>query len=102
MSEVSIVEEVVAGPVQLVETVVTGPAQLVREVVYLGPPGGGGSIETVASGATFRVLFDGEWPVRPTAREDVMVLWVGPDPSPEIVEPPSVAGMYAGDARIVT
>lgn len=93
MTDVTVVEEVVAGPTTVIE-----------EVIYLGIPGatgGGGDIETVATGTVAYVVFSGVWPDRPTAREDIMVIWVGPDPSPAIVTPPSLAGMYTGDARFV-
>jgi len=53
-----------------------------------------------------RVLFvrksGNSWPARPTDRSDVMVLWVGADPSPAIVSS-GTGGMLDGvDARLVS
>lgn len=40
----------------------------------------------------------GVWPARPTTRTDVLVFWIGPDPSPSIVTS-GTGGMYNGDER---
>lgn len=34
------------------------------------------------------------WGNRPTDRTDIMVLWLGADPAPSVVDPPAVNGMY--------
>lgn len=39
------------------------------------------------------------WPDRPTNRTDILVVWIGAEPSPPVTAPPSVLGMYEGDAR---
>lgn len=101
VTDVRVIRETVPAPVQVIRETVAAPVSVIRETVRTGPPGGGASIETVAGGSVFGVEFDGVWPERPTARTDVRVLWIGPDPSPDVVEPPSVAGMYSGDARFV-
>lgn len=43
----------------------------------------------------------GVWPSRPTSRADVLVLWIGPDPSPPVVAS-GTSGMLAGDERHLT
>lgn len=97
----TVIRETVPGPVRVIRETAAAPIRTIRETVRTGPPGGGASIATVAPDAVFRVRYaDGAWPDRPTARPDVMVLWIGPDIPPGIVEPPSVAGMYEGDARV--
>lgn len=102
LGPIDVIEEIILGPIDVIEEVILGPIDVVKEIIYEGVPGGGGSIETITSGAVFRVHYDlSGWPDRPTTRTDVMILWVGPDPSPPIVVPPSVAGMYDGDARFV-
>lgn len=40
------------------------------------------------------------WPDRPTTDPTVLVLWIGPDPSPPGATAPAVNGMYPGDLRI--
>lgn len=44
---------------------------------------------------------DGTWPDRPTDDPNVLVFWIGTDPSPAGVTAPAVNGMYPGDVRIV-
>lgn len=42
----------------------------------------------------------GVWGDRPTTDPDVLVLWIGADPSPPGAVAPAVNGMYPGDLRI--
>ncbi len=100
--QVTVIRETVPGPVRVIRETVPAAVKVIRETVRMGPPGGGASIETVAAGVVASVQFDGSWPERPTVRTNIRVMWIGPDPSPDIVEPPSLAGMYEGDIRIET
>lgn len=43
----------------------------------------------------------GTWPSRGTSRADIIVIWVGPEPSPPVVTS-GTAGMLNGDIRLVT
>jgi hypothetical protein len=55
-----------------------------------------------AGAAVVAAKSGGTWPARPTARGDIVVMWKGPDPSPDIVSS-GTAGMRDGvDLRLVT
>lgn len=41
------------------------------------------------------------WPDRPTDDPSVLVIWIGPDPSPPGATAPAVNGMYPDDLRII-
>ena len=99
MAEIRVIRQTVQAPVRVIRETVSAPIRVIRETVREGRPGGGASIETIAPHTVSSVVFDGSWPDRPTARPDIRIIWIGPDPSPDIVEPPSVAGMYEGDLR---
>ena len=61
-----------------------------------------GSIASLPPGSYVRVdKAGGVWPARPTTRTDIVVVFRGADPDPATVVPPSVAGMYSGDERLV-
>lgn len=45
----------------------------------------------------------GSWPLRPTTRSDIIVLWIGADPAPTIIATPGTGGMLDNvDVRMVT
>jgi hypothetical protein len=70
----------------------------------VGPagPAGSSSVATLPAGATITVAKTSTWPVRPTSRADITVMWKGPDPGPPIVTS-GTGGMRDGiDIRLVT
>lgn len=58
----------------------------------------------IPPGTTITVVKDGTtgWPVRPTARADVVVAWKGQDPSPSIVASGTAGMLNNVDIRFVT
>lgn len=61
------------------------------------------SIDDLPSGSTITVLKSGStWPVRPTARTDIIVQWKGADPSPVIVNSGTSGMLNNVDIRLVT
>lgn len=75
-------------------------------VRWIDPPagtGGGGTVADLPAGAMVTVRKSGStWPARPTSRSDIIVVWLGNDPSPAIVTT-GTGGMRNGiDLRFVT
>lgn len=66
----------------------------------------GGSVPSYANlpaGSTITVAKSGgSWPARPTSRNDIVVQWKGPDPSPSIVESGTGGMLDNVDIRFVT
>jgi len=54
----------------------------------------------LASTAQFVIKLGGTWGARPTADANILVIWVGLDPSPSIVTS-GTGGMYNNDIRII-
>lgn len=80
----------------------TGPADYEVKWVSAVVEGDGGSAVTGGAVQFVRKVAGGTWAGRPTADAAVMVIWVGPDPSPPIVTT-GTGGMRNGiDLRFIT
>ena len=60
-------------------------------------------LSLLPAGATLTVAkAAGVWPARPTARNDIIVQWKGPDPSPSLVSSGTGGMMNNVDLRMIT
>lgn len=58
---------------------------------------------TLPAGTTLTVVKSaGVWPARPTSRNDIIVQWKGPDPSPNIVSSGTGGMLDNVDIRLIT
>ena len=70
---------------------------------WVAQSGGAPTYANLPAGTTITVAKSGgTWPARPTARNDIIVQWKGPDPSPSIVSSGTGGMLDNVDMRFVT
>ena len=98
-AEASEASRVAAEAAQGSAALAAAAAQSAQAAAEAASAGGGGGV--TGGSVQYARKTGGAWPTRPTASPDVVVLWIGADPSPAIVGS-GTGGMLNGDVRWIT